>query len=62
MTEPLFTIGLSAVLFAERLTLLQAAGGILVLAGTILLTVVRQHRGTNSKDREGPRPRDFRTA
>jgi drug/metabolite transporter (DMT)-like permease len=42
MTEPLFTIGLSALLFAERLTLLQAAGGVLVLGGTARLTVVRR--------------------
>jgi drug/metabolite transporter (DMT)-like permease len=42
MTEPLFTIGLSALLFAERLTLLQAAGGVLVLGGTALLTLARR--------------------
>ena len=42
MTEPLFTIGLSALLFAERLTLLQAAGGVLVLGGTALLTIARR--------------------
>jgi len=42
MTEPLFTIGLSALLFAERLTLLRAAGGALVLGGTVLLTVTRR--------------------
>jgi drug/metabolite transporter (DMT)-like permease len=44
MTEPLFTIGLSAMLFSERLTLMQAAGGVLVLGGTVLLTAVRRGR------------------
>jgi drug/metabolite transporter (DMT)-like permease len=44
MTEPLFTIGLSALLFSERLTLLQLAGGALVLGGTVLLTAARRGR------------------
>jgi drug/metabolite transporter (DMT)-like permease len=33
MTEPLFTVGLSMILFRDRLTLLQLAGGFLVLFG-----------------------------
>jgi len=44
MTEPLFTIGLSALLFAERLTLKQALGGALVLTGTVLITADARRR------------------
>jgi drug/metabolite transporter (DMT)-like permease len=36
MTEPLFTVGLSVILFRDRLTVLQLAGGFLVLFGAFV--------------------------
>jgi drug/metabolite transporter (DMT)-like permease len=36
MTEPLFTVGLSVILFRDRLTLLPLAGGFLVLFGAFI--------------------------
>ena len=36
MTEPLFTVGLAVILFRDRLTLLQLAGGFLVLFGAYI--------------------------
>jgi drug/metabolite transporter (DMT)-like permease len=36
MTEPLFTVSLSVILFRDRLTLLQLAGGFLVLFGAFI--------------------------
>jgi drug/metabolite transporter (DMT)-like permease len=36
MTEPLFTVGLSMILFRDWLTLLQLAGGFLVLLGAFV--------------------------
>jgi drug/metabolite transporter (DMT)-like permease len=36
MTEPLFTVGLSVILFRDRLTLFQLAGGFLVLFGAFI--------------------------
>jgi drug/metabolite transporter (DMT)-like permease len=44
MVEPLFTIGFSILLFGERLTLRQAFGAALVLAGATWVTVSR-HAG-----------------
>jgi drug/metabolite transporter (DMT)-like permease len=36
MTEPLFTVGLAVILFRDRLTLSQLAGGFLVLLGAFI--------------------------
>jgi drug/metabolite transporter (DMT)-like permease len=41
MTEPLFTIGVSIVLFGDRLGWQQIIGGVLVLGGTALVTTSR---------------------
>jgi drug/metabolite transporter (DMT)-like permease len=41
MTEPLFTIGFSILLFGDRLGWQQIAGGALVLGGTVLVTAFR---------------------
>lgn len=43
-TEPLFTAVLAFLLLGERLTLLQAAGGLLILSGVVVLRV-RNGRG-----------------
>jgi drug/metabolite transporter (DMT)-like permease len=41
MTEPLFTIGFSILLFGDRLGWQQIVGGVLVLGGTALVTTAR---------------------
>jgi drug/metabolite transporter (DMT)-like permease len=41
MTEPLFTIGFSILLFGDRLGWQQLVGGALVLGGTVLVTAFR---------------------
>jgi drug/metabolite transporter (DMT)-like permease len=41
MTEPLFTIGFSILLFGDRLGWQQIVGGVLVLGGTVLVTTAR---------------------
>lgn len=41
MTEPLFTIGISILVFGDRLGWQQIAGAILVLGGTVLVTTAR---------------------
>jgi drug/metabolite transporter (DMT)-like permease len=41
MTEPLFTIGISILLFGDRLGWQQIVGGVLVLGGTALVTTSR---------------------
>jgi drug/metabolite transporter (DMT)-like permease len=41
MTEPLFTIGVSVLLFGDRLSWQQVVGGALVLGGTALVTTSR---------------------
>jgi len=41
MTEPLFTIGFSILLFGDRLGWQQVLGGVLVLGGTVLVTAFR---------------------
>jgi drug/metabolite transporter (DMT)-like permease len=41
MTEPLFTIGVSVLLFGDRLGWQQILGGVLVLGGTALVTTSR---------------------
>jgi drug/metabolite transporter (DMT)-like permease len=41
MTEPLFTIGFSILLFGDRLGWQQIVGGALVLGGTVLVTAFR---------------------
>ena len=41
MTEPLFTIGFSILLFGDRLGWQQIVGGALVLSGTVLVTAFR---------------------
>ena len=41
MTEPLFTIGFSILLFGDRLGWQQIVGGVLVLGGTVLVTNAR---------------------
>ncbi len=41
MTEPLFTIGISILLFGDRLGWQQILGGVLVLGGTALVTTSR---------------------
>jgi drug/metabolite transporter (DMT)-like permease len=41
MTEPLFTIGFSILLFGDRLSWQQIVGGVLVLGGTVLVTTSR---------------------
>jgi drug/metabolite transporter (DMT)-like permease len=43
MTEPLFTIGISILLFGDRLGWQQIVGGVLVLGGTALVTTSRSH-------------------
>lgn len=42
MTEPVFTVIFSSILFMEHLTLMQSTGGALVLAGSLLVTTSRQ--------------------
>lgn len=51
MTEPLFTIVMSAALFGERLTSLQTAGGALLLAGVLLVTLTRSTPPTPAPER-----------
>ena len=41
MTEPLFTIGISILVFGDRLGWQQIVGGVLVLGGTVLVTTAR---------------------
>lgn len=41
MTEPVFTVVFSVLLFAERLTVMQLIGGVLVLTGSMLVTIAR---------------------
>jgi drug/metabolite transporter (DMT)-like permease len=48
MTEPLFTIGISVLLFGDRLGWQQIVGGVLVLGGTVLVTVFRAPAHTRS--------------
>ena len=48
MTEPLFTIGASILLFADRLGWQQIVGGVLVLGGTVLVTAFRSPARTRS--------------
>jgi drug/metabolite transporter (DMT)-like permease len=46
MTEPLFTIGISVLLFGDRLGWQQILGGVLVLGGTALVTTLRSSSTT----------------
>jgi drug/metabolite transporter (DMT)-like permease len=50
MTEPLFTIGISVLLFGDRLGWQQILGGVMVLGGTALVTTSRSSAsaGTSS--------------
>jgi len=48
MTEPLFTIGVSVLLFGDRLGWQQILGGVLVLGGTALVTTSRSPTRTGS--------------
>ena len=48
MTEPLFTIGFSILLFGDRLGWQQIVGGVLVLGGTVLVTAFRSPARTRS--------------
>ena len=48
MTEPLFTIGFSILLFGDRLGWQQIVGGVLVLGGTVLVTAFRSPARTLS--------------
>lgn len=41
MTEPLVTVGFAALLFSERLTFLQAVGGLGILMGAFLVVTAR---------------------
>ncbi|SHK40351.1 Threonine/homoserine efflux transporter RhtA [Desulforamulus aeronauticus DSM 10349] len=49
MIEPLITIGFSAALFNERLSLLQMMGGVAVLAGAVLVISARDRSETTTK-------------
>lgn len=49
MTEPLFTTVISAVLFQERLTIMQVVGGVAVLSGAVLITRARQGAPSDAK-------------
>jgi len=48
MTEPLFTIGASILLFGDRLGWQQVVGGVLVLGGTVLVTAFRSPTHTGA--------------
>jgi drug/metabolite transporter (DMT)-like permease len=46
MVEPLVTVLFSALLFADRLSLIQLAGGVAVLAGAVLVVTKREETET----------------
>jgi len=60
MIEPLFTIGFSFLLFQEVLTLRQAIGAVLILAGAVWVTAARQNRGGGASAPTLPPTRSIR--